>query len=489
MKKPRGVHAAQCRDFSGSRSREWIDNEVVGSEFDDVRHRKRLRQLLEQFSDRVGSTTPWASQDWANTKAAYRFFANERISEANILAGHFGATRERFTGTGKKLALILHDTTEFSYKHEHAKPIGILKKIPVGPARRLGRPYFLTSCGILMHSSLVTTVDGLPLGLAAIKSWNRDKFHGANALKRKINPTRVPIEQKESVRWLENLRQSTELLGDPSRCVHIGDRESDIYELFCLARELGTHFLVRTCVDRLAGDGDTTIAAEMKKAELRGLHPVQVRNHRGEVSTAVLEMRFRRIVVRPPKDKEKRCPELILTAIHAKERGKAKGREKINWKLLTDLPVRSCLDAIEKLEWYAQRWKIETFHKILKSGCRAEEAKLRAAERLVNLIAILCILSWRISWITMLNRTSPSASPNGAFTELDQYLLDELMPDKARLARAPTVAHYVVKLARLGGYLARAHDRPPGNTVIWRGMSRLTDIELGIMIGVQLVGN
>ena len=93
-----------------------------------------------------------------------------------------------------------------------------------------------------MHSSLVTTGKGLPLGLAAIKFWNRDTFQGANALKRRINPTRVPIEKKEGIRWLENLRQSTELLGDPVRGVHIGDRESDIYELFCLARELGTHF-------------------------------------------------------------------------------------------------------------------------------------------------------------------------------------------------------------------------------------------------------
>jgi len=82
-----------------------------------------------------------------------------------------------------------------------------------------------------MHSSLVTTIDDLPLGPAAIKFWNRDKFYGANALKRKINPTRVPIEQKESIRWLENLRQSTELLGEPGRCVHIGDRESDIYDV------------------------------------------------------------------------------------------------------------------------------------------------------------------------------------------------------------------------------------------------------------------
>jgi hypothetical protein len=90
--------------------------------------------------------------------------------------------------------------------------------------------------------------------------------------------------------------------------------------------------------------------------------------------------------------------------------------------------VRSREGAAEKLEWYAQRWKIETFQKILKSGCGAEEAKLRTAERLANLIAILCIVSWRIFWITMLNRTDPEASPNDAFTQLDQYLLDELLP-------------------------------------------------------------
>jgi len=111
-----------------------------------------------------------------------------------------------------------------------------------------------------MHSSLGVTTEGLPLGLAAIRFWTRRKFKRTTAPKRKINPTRVPIEQKESIRWLENLRQSTDLLADPRRCVHIGDRESDIYELFCLAEEVGTHSLVRTCVDRLAGDGNHTIA-------------------------------------------------------------------------------------------------------------------------------------------------------------------------------------------------------------------------------------
>lgn len=219
----RGIEHRPAADSAGTD--EWIDNELMGCEFPDARHGKRLRHLLAQLSSRVGAATPWACQDWANTKAAYRFFGNDRVSEANILAGHFASTRERFMATNDSPVLILHDTTEFSYRHEDSASIDFLKKIPAGHKGRAG---LYTSCGILMHSSLVVTGDGLPLGLAAIKFWSRDKFHGANALKRRINPTRVPIEKKESIRWLDNLRQATELLGDPKRCVHIGDRESDI---------------------------------------------------------------------------------------------------------------------------------------------------------------------------------------------------------------------------------------------------------------------
>lgn len=185
---------------------------------------------------------------------------------------------------------MLHDTTEFTYQRERPELIGITKRINCG-RDIAGRAKLYTACGILMHSSLAITTEGLPLGLAAVKFWTREKFKGTAALKRKINQTRVPIEKKESIRWLENLKQSTELVDDPGRCVHIGDRESDIYELFCTAQEAGTHFLVRTCVDRLAGDGDHTIAKEMDEVEVKGLHRIEVKDNNGDSSEAVLEIR------------------------------------------------------------------------------------------------------------------------------------------------------------------------------------------------------
>jgi len=269
----------------------WFDRELAGCRFADERLNKRLRKLLERMDGAMGASIPLACQDWANTKAAYRFFSNERISEAEILAGDFQSTGGRFAAAEGPI-LVLQDTTEFSYQRERPEQIGITYRINSGKDKA-GRLRMHTVCGLLMHSSLAVTTEGLPLGLAAIKFWTRQKFKGAAALKKKINPTRVPIEHKESIRWLENMRQSTALLGEPARCIHVGDRESDIYEIFCTAQELGTHFLLRICVDRLAGDGTHTIADEMKDVAVAGQHHVEVCDSKGRIGTAAVEIRYR----------------------------------------------------------------------------------------------------------------------------------------------------------------------------------------------------
>jgi hypothetical protein len=466
----------------------WIDAEAEGCHFHDTRLDKRFRILLEQLWKGIGRPLPLACQDWASTKAAYRFFSNERVSEAQILAGHFDSTRERFEAVPGQV-LVLHDTCEFSFKREDEAAVGFLGNFSVGKTKD-GRTRLRTGCGLLMHSSLVVTTEGLPLGLAAIKFWTRKKFKGCNALKKKVNPTRIPIEEKESYRWLENLRQSTALLGAPERCVHVGDRESDIYELFCEAHEAGTQFLIRTCVDRLAEDDEHTIADKMREVSAQGIHRLELKNDKGEPSEALLEIKYLRLKVLPPIGKRKRYPDLALTVIHAQEQEAPKGRERIQWKLITNLPVESLAAAVEKLQWYAMRWKIETFHKILKSGCKTEDSKLRTAERLTNLIAVFCVVSWRVFWMTMLNRATPDAPPEVALTQSEIVILDELI--KLKPWDAPpkgTLSEYLKKIAKLGGYLARASDPPPGNMIMWRGVSRLIDIQLGYNMAAKLVGN
>jgi|TARA_A100000171_G_C2133045_1_gene148010 hypothetical protein len=236
---------------------DWITGELASSSFGDKRLDKRFERLVNHLWHGVGGSLPYACQDWASTKAAYRFLSNNKVTEADILASHFQSTKARVSKTEFDVnspILILHDTTEFTYKREPFDLIGVTNSIKSRRDKYSGRSLH-TVCGLFMHSSMVVTTEGLPLGLAAVKFWTRKKFKGSKALSKKVNPTRVPIGQKVSFCWLENMRESVGLLAQPDQCVHIGDRGSDIYELFCVAQENDTHFLVRTCVDRLAGDG------------------------------------------------------------------------------------------------------------------------------------------------------------------------------------------------------------------------------------------
>jgi hypothetical protein len=108
---------------------------------------------------------------------------------------------------------------------------------------------------------------------------------------------RIPLEEKGSCRRLENWRESIALFGDAARCIHVGDRESDIYALFCMAHEFRTHFLVRTCVDGWRAMASDTIAAEMNEAEISGIHEVELRDANGKSETISIQIRFRRIHV------------------------------------------------------------------------------------------------------------------------------------------------------------------------------------------------
>jgi hypothetical protein len=459
----------------------WVDQELEGAYFQDVRLGKRLRRLLGLMANGLGQSIPLACQDWANTKAAYRFFSNPRITEEEILSGHFACTQARTAAIHEPL-LVLHDTTEFSFQGA-GEGIGLLTALPFPSKRRV------RIRGLLMHSSLALTTDGIPLGLLSAKFWTRKAFKGTNALKRRINPTRIPIHEKESFRWLENIRQATGGLTQPGQCIHIADREGDIYELFALVRELGAKFVVRTCVDRLAQDGRTTVARVMKQAEAKGFHRVEVRDQDGKQDHALLEIKYEHLVVQPPLGKRADYPELALTVIHAEEQARPRRRQRIAWKLITNLPVESLEDALEKLRWYALRWKIETFHKILKSGCRAERSKLQTTERLSKLIAVFCILSWRVFWLTMVGRMNPQVTTEAVLTKTELAILDKLMDAPQRGNARSNAGSYLVRIARLGGYLARASDPPPGNMVMWRGVSRLADIHLGFLIAKGDVGN
>jgi hypothetical protein len=153
-------------------------------------------------------------------------------------------------------------------------------------------------------------------------------------------------------------------------------------------------------------------------------------------------------------------------------------------KLVTNLPVGDLAAAVEKLGWYALRWKAEVFHKVMKSGCHAEEARLETAERLTKFLALIAVVSWRIFFVTMSARAKPDAAPDSVLTVAEISALDRIDASRTRpRLQRRTLAAYLLQIAMLGGYLARNRDPPPGNMVVWRGMTRLHDIAFGISIG------
>ena len=455
--------------------------------FATVRLERRFKTLLAELSARLGSSMPFACQDWAATKAAYRFFANERIAEADILGGHFEATRARAQAAGGPL-LVLHDTTEFSYQRQGIAGLGLLSQPWLGRGRgKKGAP---------RHFDGTWLFDACEPGADARRATLGFDCHqvlDAPAVQRLQRPQaqdqpHAGTGGRKGELSLAGESAAVESMARAARRLRAHRRsESDIYELFCAAREEGTHFLVRTCVDRLAEDGACTVVEAMESFAVRGTHRLHLKTKDGRPSEAVVEVRYRRLQVLPPVSKQRRYPPLNLTVIHAKEKGRPEGREAVDWKLLTDLPVRSLKAAVEKLGWYALRWKIEVFHKILKSGCKAEESLLRSVEKLVKLICVFCVVSWRIFWLTMLSRSDPQSSPGVALTEEECQILDHLVkPKQGANADQNTVSTYLTKVACLGGYLARRKDPPPGNKVMWRGICRLADLMLGAELGRKL---
>jgi len=170
----------------GWRGEKWIDEELGGCQFKEVRFGKRFRRLTGQLAEGLGKSIPLACQDWASTKAAYRFLANDGVSAEQIPAGHFQSTCERLRAGGT-LILLLHDTTEFSYRREDVTAVGLVSQGWVRKDKQ-GQPVYLTTCGICQHASLAVTPEGLPLGLAAVKFWSRKEFKGRERKRKAHTP-------------------------------------------------------------------------------------------------------------------------------------------------------------------------------------------------------------------------------------------------------------------------------------------------------------
>jgi hypothetical protein len=385
---------------------DWAEEELGGAAIGDRRLRQRLVRIAQAFSARPQASLPQACRTRAAAKAAYRFLEHRETSMETVLAPHYQATVARMRR--EAVTLAVQDTTSLNYTaHPVTEGLGPIGYRPDG------------GLGLLLHTTLAFDRAGTPLGLLDVQCWARD---GADFGK-KQRRHRLPIEAKESRKWLASFRAvaAAQKQCPQSLVVSVGDREADLYELFevALRDPLGPKLLIRAEQDRLLADGQGHLWARMAQQAVAGIQELHVpRQHHRPARVARLEVRFGPVSLKPPAGRS-RLGEVALWAVWAREAAAPPTGERIEWMLLTTVPVTTFAEACERLAWYTIRWGIEVYHRTLKSGCKVEERQLGHADRIETCLAIDMVVAWRIFHLAKLGRETPAVPCTVFFAEAE----------------------------------------------------------------------
>jgi hypothetical protein len=451
---------------------DWAEEEFGGCDLGDRRLGQRLLTLGRDLGARPTMSLPQACGDPKKLKAAYRFFDHPQVHMNNVLQGHYGATARR--AQKEKLILAVQDTTELSYSaHPKIELMG-----PIGDREAI--------IGMLVHDTMAYNGQGTPLGLIDVQCWTRDPDIKRGEKAR----YELPIEQKESYKWLASWKAAVRLQEQcpESTVISMGDREADVYEFLVEAKKHPkARLLIRADQQRrVQGQEEeeeeerfTNLWRWMAGRAVEGVIPVELPRtaKRSRARTGRIEVRYAEVELQPPKRKPKLGP-VKVWVVTATEVGAPPGEEPVDWKLITTVEVKTLGQALEVIEWYTQRFQIEVYHRTLKSGCKIEERQLGNAERIEGCLAIDMVVAWRIVHLTKLGREVPDVPCTIFFEEAQWKALvafvtrDVRMPDKP-----PTLREAILMLAKsLGGFLGRKCDGEPGTEIIWKALQRLDDI-------------
>lgn len=439
----------------------WVHREFGGARLGDRRLEHRLLELATAFFDKPSAGIVQACGSWAAAKAAYRFFDHQRTTMQTLLEPHRHATLDRMRR--EPIVLVVQDTSSLNYTtHRDMQGIGPIGSKANGPQ------------GLILHNTVAFRPDGLPLGLLDIQCWNRDPASFGSKKQRHAKP----IEDKESYKWLRPLAVTQQAARHcpKTRIVTVCDREADLYEFFHDAAQKGCELLVRAKENRALDDSTNRLWPHMQSLPQAGEIQLQVPRHgKQPARTARISLRCAEITLKPPRAKP-HLPPLRLWAVWTNEIDAPQGIDPLQWMLLTTVATSSLEQALERVQWYARRWGIEVFHRILKSGCQIEDRQLATADRLEACLAIDMVVAWRIHHLTWLGRATPDVPCTVAFDDDQWKAILVFKTRKTPTEQPPTLAQLILLIAQLGGFLGRNADGKPGTENMWRGLQRMDDI-------------
>jgi hypothetical protein len=339
------------------------------------------------------------------------------------------------------------------------------------------------SRGLHLHTTLAVASNGLPLGVLRaqcvapqLKSPNEERPSWA-----------IPIAEKETFCWIEALRDTMDVAAEmpQTRLINVCDREADFFEMFEeQRRNPGVDLLVRANHNRGITSEPFKLFEAIRQTSLQTKVQAQIprQSARPKLSKkkarakrpgrqAELEVRYQRIQLCPPKYYSNKAA-VDIWIIHAVESSPPEGATPVEWFLLTTVDISSADDAVQCLRWYCLRWRIEDFHRVLKSGCRIENIGHETAERIRRAIAINLVIAWRIMLMTLLGRETAELPPDVLFSNIELQVLRAYAKKKG-LDPPSTLRETVRLVARMGGYLGRKNDPEPGHQLMWQGYQQL----------------
>ncbi|WP_161604829.1 IS4 family transposase [Roseiconus nitratireducens] len=468
---------------------ETIVDEFLGADLGDERLNRRLKSLAHTLASKPSESIPAAADSRAEWEAAYRFFDNDRVSPEKVLAPHREATLERVSQASS--IVLVQDTTQVNLTR------------PTEQVQGAGYLGCDSQYGVFYHPLMAFTEQSLALGMVWQKHWTRDEEPSRLSKTEKAKQRReTPIEQKESVRWIEGIHASAEVaeLCPDTQCIAVADSESDIYEVLaeCTGQKPANfQFVIRAGQDRTT-EQDTDwfesvrgtrciersqVKVSRRRAKFRSKKDSRREGDR-EARTAELEIRAAKVTLKAPWRPDRKLPTVDVNLVLCEEVSPPEGTQPIVWLLVTQLPIDS-VDAIRRvIDIYCIRWQIEIFFRTLKSGCRIEERYLRNLPRSMNAIALYSVIAWRILYLTQVGRTCPDLNCEMVFDSSEwKSVYTVLHHQRAdfRLPKAPPTLNEMIKMiARLGGYIDRPSENShPGPKTLWIGLQQTHSLSSG----------
>lgn len=440
--------------------------------FGDQRLTHRAVLIEEKLSVKYGKPLSSVFERAGELKRAYEFFAHQKTSFNRVIEPYHQKTALSLSEL--PIALAVGDTTYLDYKKI------LEKREEYGPIGNGGN-------GLILHSTLALDANnGQPIGLLTEKLWHREHEESKSLTKKQKKKKQAeerkrPIESKESYKWIEALKEVEKLLeaakseSKRPKIIHVFDREGDIAEVFEeVSKTPNTGVVVRAAHNRALSEDNSYLKEWLPSQPVKMEVTVELAKSKKRTKrTATLAIRYAPIKLRSPARIQE--PEYFeVYGVYAVEINPPEGCEPVEWMILTTEAVTNHQQAQTILRWYTYRWRIEEYHKILKSGCKAESYRL-SGDSMQVLLGFLTPIAAQLLKMTYLNRTLPEAPASSILNEVQI----EVLVAKSRkpvTAVDLTVAWAMKAVARLGGYLSHRKKSNIGITVLWRGFLELQSL-------------